>query len=206
MKKVIVFRVENVLVRDYDELKMFDLKKKRLMKEMLKKEGVELKGNEWEEMKNEVIGLKNGFEEDGNVEKRMKMRDVLRRMEEMEDNGREVMLEMRRKFMDGVFEKRKISVRGELEDLERMKDLVGDMRMVFVSRYGRMKVMRLLKNNGLKEFEVMGSVEELDGVEKENVIMFGSEKDVVKMGELGMRCVGGVKDMWKEMGIKRVEG
>ena len=105
--------------------------------------------------------------------------------------------------MDGIFEKRKISVRGDLEDLERVKGLV-DMRMVFVSRYGRVKVMRLLKNNGLKEFEVIGNIDELEGVEKEDVIMFGSEEDVEKMGEKDIRCVLGVKDMWKEIGIKRV--
>ena len=143
MKKVIVFRVENVLVKDYDEEKMFDLKMRRLVKEMVKKEGLELKGNEWDEMKKEVVGLRDGFEKDGKVEMRMKMRDVLRRMEEIEDYGKGVMLEMRRKFMDGVFEKRKIGVRGDLEDLERMKEMVKDMRLVFVSRYGRMKVMRL---------------------------------------------------------------
>lgn len=203
MKKVIVFRVENVLVKDYDEVKMYDLKMRRLVKEMLKKEGVELKGNEWDEMKNEVVELRDGFEKDGDVEKRLKMRDVLRRMEEMEVYGKEEKLEMRRKFMDGVFEKRKISVRGDLEDLERVKGLV-DMRMVFVSRYGKMKVMRLLKNNGLKEFEVIGNIDELEGVEKEDVIMFGSEEDVEKMGEKDIRCVLGVKDMWKEIGIKRV--
>lgn len=203
MKKVIVFRVENVLVKDYDEVKMYDLKMRRLVKEMIKKEGVELKGNEWDEMKNEVVELKNGFEKDGNVEKRLKMRDVLRRMEEMEIYGKEEKLEMRRKFMDGIFEKRKISVRGDLEDLERVKGLV-EMRLVFVSRYGKMKVMRLLKNNGLKEFEVIGSIDELEGVEKEDVIMFGNEEDVEKMGEKDIKCVLGVKDMWKEIGIKRV--
>ena len=165
---------------------------------------MELKGNEWEEMKNEVVELKDGFEKDGNVEMRIKMRDVLRRMEEIENYGKEVMLEMRRKFLDGSFEKRKISVREDLEDLERMKELVEDMRLVFVSRYGRMKVMKLLKNNGLKEFEVVGSVDELEGVEKENVVVFGGELDVVKMEEMGIKCVLGVKDMWKEIGIKRV--
>lgn len=204
MKKVIVFRVENVLVKDYDEVKMFDLKMRRLVKEMVKKEGLELKGNEWDEMKNEVVGLKEGFEKDGNVEMRMKMRDVLRRMEEIEDYGKGVMLEMRRKFMDGVFERRKIGVRSDLEDLERMKEMVKDMRLAFVSRYGRMKVMRLLKNNGLKEFEVVGNIDELEVVEKENMIVFGCEEDVEKMEGMGVKCVLGVRDMWKEIGIKRV--
>ena len=203
MKKVIVFRVENVLVRDYDELKMFDLKKKRLMKEMLKKEGVELSENDWEGIKKGVEELKNGFEEKGDVEKKLKMRDVLRRMEEMEKDEGEERMEMRRKFMDVSFEKRRISVRGDLEDLERVKGLVGDMRIVFVSRYGKMRVMRLLKNNGLRDFEVMGSLNELEGEDKEKVIMFGCEEDVEKMEEMGMRCVLGLKEMWKEIGLKR---
>lgn len=204
MKKVIVFRVEGVLVKDYDEVKMYGLKMRRLVKEMLKKEDVELKGNDWEDMKMEVERLKNGFEVEGNVEKMMKMRDVLRRMEEMENEGKEVMLEMRRKFMEGSFEKRKISVRGDLEDLERVKDLVGDMRLVFVSKLGRMRVIRLLKNNGLREFEMVGSLDELEGIEKQNVIVFGGEEDVEKMEGMGMKCVLGVKDMWKEIGIRRV--
>jgi hypothetical protein len=203
MKKVIVFRVEGVLVKDYDVLKMYDLKVRRLVKGMLKKENVELKGEEWEEMKKEVAELKKGFEENGDVEKRLKMRDVLRRMEEMENEGKERMLEMRRKFMDGSFEKRKMSVREDLEDLGRVRDLVGDMRLVFVSGYGRMKVMRLLKNNGLKEFEVVGSMDELEVVEKENMIVFGCEEDVEKMEGMGVKSVLGVRDMWKEIGIIR---
>jgi hypothetical protein len=148
--------------------------------------------------------LKEGFEKDGNVEMRMKIRNVLRRMEEIEDYGKEVMLEMRRKFMEGSFEKRKISVREDLEDLERLKELVGDMRLVFVSRYGRMKVIRLLKNNGLRDFEVVGSIDELEVVEKENMIVFGCEEDVEKMEGMGVKSVLGVRDMWKEIGIKRV--
>ena len=203
MKKVIVFRVEGVLVKDYDVLKMYDLKVRRLVKEMLKKENVELKGENWEDMKKEVEELKNGFEEDGDVEMRLKMRNVMRRMEEMENEGKERMLEMKSKFMDGSFEKRKMSVREDLEDLERVRDLVGDMRLVFVSGYGRMKVMRLLKNNGLKEFEVVGSMDELEVVEKENMIVFGCEEDVEKMEGMGVKSVLGVRDMWKEIGIIR---
>ena len=170
---------------------------------MLKKENVGLKGDDWEEMKKEVEELKKGFEENGDVEKRLKMRDVLRRMEEMENEGKERMLEMRRKFMDGSFEKRKMSVREDLEDLERMKEMVKDMRLVFVSRYGRMKVMRLLKNNGLKEFEVVGNIDELEVEEKENMIVFGCEEDVEKMEGMGVKSVLGVRDMWKEIGIIR---
>ena len=105
--------------------------------------------------------------------------------------------------MDGSFEKRKMSVREDLEDLGRVRDLVGDMRLVFVSGYGRMKVMRLLKNNGLKEFEVVGSMDELEVGEKENMIVFGCEEDVEKMEGMGVKSVLGVRDMWKEIGIIR---
>ena len=73
-----------------------------------------------------------------------------------------------------------------------------------MSGYGKMKVMKLLKNNGLKEFEVIGNLDELEVEDKENVIMFGGEEDVEKMGEMGMRCVLGLGEMWKEIGIKRV--
>ena len=203
MKKVIVFRVENVLVKDYDEVKMFDLKKRRLVKEMLEKVGLELEGKEWDEMKIEVIKWKEGFEKEGDVEKMMKMRDVLRRMDKIEEDGKEVMLEMKRKFMDGSFEKKKMGMREDLEDLERVKDRVGDMKMVFVSRYGRMRVKRLLKNNGLKEFEVVGSMDELEVVEKDNMIVFGNEEDVKKMEGMGVKSVLGVGDMWKEIGLKK---
>ena len=203
MKKVIVFRVENVLVKDYDEVKMFDLKKRRLVKEMLEKVGLELEGKEWDEMKIEVIKWKDGFEKEGDVEKMMKMRDVLRRMEGIEEAGKEEMLEMKRKFMDGSFEKKKMGMREDLEDLERVKDRVGDMKMVFVSRYGRMRVKRLLKNNGLKEFEVVGSMDELEVVEKDNMIVFGNEEDVKKMEGMGVKSVLGVGDMWKEIGLKK---
>ena len=171
---------------------------------MLEKVGLELEGKEWDEMKIEVIKWKEGFEKEGDVEKMMKMRDVLRRMDEIEEDGKEVMLEMKRKFMDGSFEKKKMGMREDLEDLERVKDRVGDMKMVFVSRYGRMRVKRLLKNNGLKEFEVVGSMDELEVVEKDNMIVFGNDEDVEKMEGMGVKSVLGVRDMWKEIGLIRV--
>ena len=77
-----------------------------------------------------------------------------------------------------------------------------DLRMVFVSGYGRNKVERLLWNNGLKRFEVVESVDELGEVEKEKFVMFGNEEDVEKMGEKELKCVVGVRDLWKEIGLK----
>lgn len=52
----------------------------------------------------------------------------------------------------------------------------------------------------------MGSLDELEGVEKEDVVMFGNEGDVEKKGEKEMKCVVGVGDMWNEIGLKKVGG
>ena len=51
---------------------------------------------------------------------------------------------------------------------------------------------------------MVGSIDELEVVEKGNVVMFGNEEDVEKMDGMGMRCVLGVNDLWKEIGIRRV--
>ncbi len=110
--------------------------------------------------------------------------------------------EMRKKFVGGDFEKRKIGVKEELLDLERIGGVVMDLRMVFVSGYGRNKVERLLWNNGLKRFGVVESVDELGEVEKEKFVMFGNEEDVEKVGEKELKCVVGVRDLWKEIGLK----
>ena len=99
MKKVIVFRVENVLVKDCDESVMYDRKKKNVMKKVLEMEGLKLEKKDWEGMKDEL----------------------------------------------------------EVE-------------------------------------------------EKEDVVMFGNEGDVEKMGEKEMKCVLGVGDMWSEIGLKKVGG
>jgi hypothetical protein len=61
-----------------------------------------------------------------------------------------------------------------------------------------------LKNNGLKEFEVVGSMDELEVVEKDNMIVFGNEEDVKKMEGMGVKSVLGVRDRWKEIGLIRV--
>ena len=60
----------------------------------------------------------------------------------------------------------------------------------------------VLWNNGLKRFEVVESVDELGDVEKEKFVMFGNEEDVEKMGEKELKCVVGVRDLWKEIGLK----
>jgi hypothetical protein len=53
-----------------------------------------------------------------------------------------------------------------------------------------------LRNNGLKEFEVRGSLDGLEEMERENVIVFGGEEDVEKMEGVGVKSVLGVRDMW----------
>ena len=204
MKKVIVFRVENVLVKDYEVEKMFDVRvRKWLSERLLEGFGVELgKVKDWDEVKEKMEGWRKGYEEEGNVEKMIGMRDLGKMLGRMLDGKEKEWEEMRKKFVGGDFEKRKIGVKEELLDLERIGEVVKDLRMVFVSGYGRNKVERLLWNNGLKRFEVVESVDELGDVEKEKFVMFGNEEDVEKMGEKELKCVVGVRDLWKEIGLK----
>ena len=204
MKKVIVFRVENVLVKDYEVEKMFDVRvRKWLSERLLDGFGVELgKVKDWDEVKEKMEGWRKVYEEEGNVEKMIGMRDLGKLLGRMLDGKEKEWEEMRKKFVGGDFEKRKIGVKEELLDLERIGGVVKDLRMVFVSGYGRNKVERLLWNNGLKRFEVVESVDELGEVEKEKFVMFGNEEDVEKMGEKELKCVVGVRDLWKEIGLK----
>ena len=140
----------------------------------------------------------------GDLEMMIGMRNVGKRIRGVEEDREKMMEEMRRKFIDDSFEKRKIVVREDLMDLERVGRIVDGMRMIYVSGLGKMRVCRLLLNNGLKDFEVLERVEEIGEVDKGDVVMFGDERDLERLNEMDMRCVVGVKDLWKEIGLKKV--
>lgn len=61
--------------------------------------------------------------------------------------------------------------------------------MIFVSGERKVRVEKLLKNNGLKVFEVKGDLEFLKEENEEDVVVFDS---VVKL-----------KEIWKWVGLKR---
>lgn len=206
MRKIIVFRVENVLVKDYDEMGMWELRMKKWVREMVKKEcGVDMNDEkDLEGMKKRVEELERMYGDIGDLEMMIGMRNVGKRIRGVEEDREKMMEEMRRKFIDDCFEKRKIVVREDLMDLERVGRIVDGMRMIYVSGLGKMRVCRLLLNNGLKDFEVLERVEDIGEVDKSDVVMFGDERDLERLNEMDMRCVVGVKDLWKEIGLKKV--
>ena len=191
MKKIIVFKVENVLVKDYDEMGMWELRMKKWMREIVKKEcGVDMNDEkDLEGMKKRVEELERMYGDIGDLETMIGMRNVGKRIREVEEDKEKMMEEMRRRFIDDSFEKRKIVVREDLMDLERVGRIVDGMRMIYVSGLGKMRVVRLLMNNGLKDFEVLESVEEIGDVDKSDVVMFGDERDLERLYEMDMRCV-----------------
>lgn len=206
MKKVIVFRVENVLVKDYDEMGMWELRMKKWVRKMVKKEfGVDLSEEKsLDGMKKRIEELEKMYGETGDVVMMLTFRNVGKRIREVEEGKERMVGEMRKKFIDDGFERKKIVMREELIDLERVGKVVEGMRLVFVSGLGKMIVFKLLMNNGLKGFEVVENLDELGEVEKSDVVVFGNEKDVEKVNEMGMKGVLGTKDMWKEIGLKKM--
>lgn len=190
MKKVIVFQVERVLVKGYDEKRMDEMVGKKMVRkmvgdEMYEKEFVELGCGEMLEKMKE---LEKRFEEEGDVMRRYWMRDVRRKMEEWEEGKEKRMEEKRRKYSEYGFEKKLIEKSEELMDLERICEVVGG-KMVFVSGERKGRVEKLLKNNGLKVFEVKRDLEFLKEEKEEDVVVFDS--------------VEKLKEIWKLVGLRR---
>ena len=194
MKKIIVFNVEGVLVKSVDVEKMDEVKGRKMVKgwvgnEMYVKEFVKDENDgvmRLDEMVERMVDLEKGFEEEGDDLKRFWMRDLRRKLEGWLEVRCERLEEMRRKYLDG-FDKRVIGIRNELKDLERICGIVGG-KMVFVSKERKGKVVGLLMNNGLREFEVVGDVDCLV-VDEKDMVVFEKEEDL--------------KEMWNMIGLKR---
>ena len=190
MKKVIVFQVENVLVKGYDEKRMEEMVGKKMVRKMV---GDELFKEEFikmgcGEMLEKMKELEKRYEEEGDVVNRYWMRDLRRRMEEWEEGKEKRMEEKRRKNLEYGFEKKVIEKREELKDLEKICEMVGG-KMFFVSGERKVRVEKMLKNNGLKVFEVKGDLEFLKEENEEEVVVFDS--------------VEKLKEIWKWVGLKR---
>ena len=194
MKKVIVFQIENVLMKVYDEKKMDEAAGKKMVKEMV---GMEMFEKEFKkedggvmecgEILERMRDLERKFEEEGNVEKRYWMRDLRRKMEEWEEGKEKRMEERRRKNLEYGFEKKVIEKREELKDLEKICERVGG-RMIFVSGERKSRVEKLLNNNGLRVFEVERDLEFLKEVEEEAVVFDSPEK---------------LKEIWTLVGLRK---
>ena len=194
MKKVIVFQIENVLMKVYDEKKMDEAAGKKMVKEMV---GMEMFEKEFKkedggvmecgEILERMRDLERKFEEEGNVEKRYWMRDLRRKMEEWEEGKEKRMEERRKKNLEYSFEKKVIGKREELKDLEKICERVGG-RMIFVSGERKSRVEKLLNNNGLRVFEVERDLEFLKEVEEEAVVFDSPEK---------------LKEIWTLVGLRK---
>ena len=208
MKKLIVFQVENVLVKGYDEKRMDEVNGKKMVKEFVgeelfnemfvrgKDEDVKDDGDVGKRREMSVDGmilkmkdLEKRFEDEGDVEKRFWMRDVREKVEKWIEGKEERMMEMRRKNMESGFERKSILKKEELKDLEKICGVMGG-KMVFLSGERKSRVERLLWNNGLRNFYVtsdLGSLVE-EGKENEIVVFDSVEK---------------LKDLWKLVGLRK---
>ncbi len=211
MKKVIVFKVENVLVGGFDEKRNDELNAKRVVRKLVgddffekefvkgeKKMVKEKDGDLVEKVVRKVAGFgvmkkrledcERKFEEESDVEKLYWMRDVLRKLKEWEGRKDERMDGMRRKYVDQSFGKRVIGIREDLKVLERICGVTGG-KVVFVSGMNKNKVVGLLMSNGLKVFEVSDNMDFLEGMDEKEVVVFESVEEL--------------NDMWGNIGLKR---
>jgi hypothetical protein len=195
MKKIIVVRLENVLVKKFNAEKSFEM----MVKRMVKKE------------KN-VEDLMKGYEEKMGKEWKEK------KMKEMEDEY-EKGFEKKEIYVEG----KRVLV--DLLGLKKMNESLGDMRIVVVSEMGGKKVKKLLNNNELDEKEIVvkrykegeiGDCLEEMRVMKDNygkvVVLSNSDKDILECKELGIKfkmCgwgkVDGMesKDIFEVIGLRK---
>ena len=197
MKKVIVFKVENVLVKGYDEKRIDESNGKKFVREyvgekffeeeFMKEEEEEKVVMSWEEVGEKLVELERRFEEEGDVLKKYWLRDLIKRLEEWEEGKEKRLVDLRKKFLEGIFEKRVIGIREDLKVLESICKIVGG-RIIFVSDVRKGKVEWLLDKNGLRSYEVKEDMSFLEGEDENNVVVFESVEDL--------------KDMWGKIGLK----
>ena len=199
MKKVIVFRVEEVLVKGNDENRLEEMRgrvfvKKSVGEKVFEEEFYKEDGKKRKvvmscgEMVVKMVEMEKRFEEEGDVVKKYWIRDVRKKLEDWEDGKEKRLAERRKKFMDEGFEKKMIGKRGELKDLERICEVTGS-RMVFVSGEKRSRIGNLLYNNGLRRFEVESGFGFLEGMDEKDYVVIDSVEDL--------------ENMWKKIGLKR---
>ena len=197
MKKVIVFKVENVLVKGYDEKRIDESNGKKFVREyvgekffeeeFMKEEEEEKVVMSWEEIGEKLVELERRFEEEGDMLKKYWLRDLIKRLEEWEEGKEKRLVDLRKKFLEGIFEKRVIGIREDLKVLESICKIVGG-RIIFVSDVRKGKVEWLLDKNGLRSYEVKEDMSFLEGEDENNVVVFESVEDL--------------KDMWGKIGLK----
>lgn len=191
MKKVIVFRVENVLVKDFNKAESLERAvaietnklKRNVGLDVLEKE-LKKKGKNDEERELVKKECKKRWEEIGD-KLSMKIKEkgewVERREREFYENEFE-----RSRFKCGVGEIMKV--------LKGMKERM-NVEIVFVSSHRKSKVERVLWNNGLREMEVetcsgcwVERIIENSGKDRGDVVLFSND-----MGDLESSELWGIK-------------
>lgn len=213
MKKVIVFRVEDVLVKDFNREE--SLKRVVVIGENRIRRGVGL-----EEIEREYR-RKCRCKEDGCEELEKSIRELKGKIEgELRRNEVECRKKVERRekeFYDVEFERSKFKV-GVKEVLRVLKGMEGmGVEVYFMSDYRKSKVGRLLWNNGMREVEVMsgsgdwvGRVLDGSGKERRDVVLFsnkGSDKE--REEELNIKVERydvegeGIKGLFGKIGLKQ---
>ena len=191
MKKVVVFKVENVLVGEYDERRVDEGNGRKMVRRIV---GDEIFGREFmkEGKKGERVVMSFGEmrEKVSELRKRDEVlgEEIEKRMDEWERRREERLEEMRRGYVEEKFEKRGVRGREDLLVLEKILSVKGG-RMVFVSGERKVRVENLLRKNGLERFEVEKDMDFLKGENEEDVVVFGKVKDM--------------KDLWGKVGLRR---
>ena len=212
MKKVIVFKVEDVLVKDFnkeDSLKRaVSIETNRLKKsvglDVLEKEiNKKVKHNEdCEELKEKSMEKWKEIEGRVRIKEMEKKEWVDRREKEFYDREFE-----RSKFMDGIGEIMKV--------LKGMKERLG-VDVVFVTDYRKSKVEGIMWNNGLRNEAIESCngnwiervLEDL-GKSKEDVILFSNKQsDLESCEEWGIKVENfrveseGLNGFMEKLGLK----
>ncbi|MBR1436789.1 MAG: hypothetical protein IJ584_16950 [Bacteroidales bacterium] len=191
MKKVVVFKVDNVLVGEYDERREDEGNGRKMVRRIV---GDEVFGKEFmkEGKKGERVVMSFGEmrEKVSELRKRDEVlgEEIEKRMDEWERRREERLEEMRRGYVEEKFEKRGVRGREDLLVLEKILSVKGG-RMVFVSGERKVRVENLLRKNGLERFEVEKDMDFLKGENEEDVVVFGKVKDM--------------KDLWGKVGLRR---
>ena len=187
MKKNIVVRLENVLVKKFDVEKSYEMLVKRMEKQ-------------GKDVEKEILEYKEDVDVDW---EEMKMRELREKYEEG--------FERKEMYAEG---KRMLE---DLLGLKQMNESLGDMRIVVVSEMGVRKVKGLLKNNGLDEKEIevrkirggeIGECLKEMGVMKESygktVVLSNGAEDMEECEKLGVKCeMFGSGDIYGVIGLRK---
>ncbi len=186
MKKVIVFRVEDVLVKDFN--------KEDSLKRAVSIETNKLKKSVGLDVLEREIKKKGKDEEDCEelkVERMEKWKEIEGKVRKKEVEKKEWVDRRERVFYDREFERSKFKggIGEIMKVLKGMKERLG-VNVVFVTDHRKSKVGGILWNNGLRDVEVENcngnwierALEDC-GKSKEDVILFSNKQSDLESGE-----------------------